>query len=502
MKSFKESSHLKGSQISLGVLRGPKMQPKIYTLPEYIEKINSLFPLPPKPDEMCYDEFIKLLLSPYVLEKKVEVHSSLDKVKSSSSEVDSETAFRAKMYKTNVAPRSRGTEGRSTVRASILTEKQRDSALLMKEKFQVRFGNLISDFRNVCIIYQLLQLQEILNVMREFPPAGTNPNDTIFVWSYKNNLKRFEQQMTTVYVDILEKNKSDATLDDLKFYVDLGELINLVQALLNDIVEDRDICEENAFMDLLRDTQVDIDKVIGVPYETIMAQHDALREENSKKKIIGIQNPQLVAKQRSLKKERNQIDYLSPIETRYKVNWAYDNVEQGQHKDFLRCKVLTDELEKLAELKAKDEKVWMSCQVKYVTLIEQYKTRINTVQETFDEDMEAAENMLQATTNRVTKCKEDLKAQMDMVEMFHRKIKEVRDKIAMEEERERARLSAARPSKRPSRVLARQKAEAKEAKKQEKLNLIKAKKEAKAQAKALAKQEALERAKEEANDED
>ncbi|KAH8334659.1 hypothetical protein KR059_012748, partial [Drosophila kikkawai] len=501
----KSSSHLKGSQISLGVLRGPKMQPKIYTLPEYIEKINSLFPLPPKPDEMCYDEFIKLLLSPYVLEKKVEVHSSLDKVKSSSSEVDSETAFRAKMYKTNVAPRSRGTEGRSTVRASILTEKQRDSALLMKEKFQVRFGNLISDFRNVCIIYQLLQLQEILNVMREFPPAGTNPNDTIFVWSYKNNLKRFEQQMTTVYVDILEKNKSDATLDDLKFYVDLGELINLVQALLNDIVEDRDICEENAFMDLLRDTQVDIDKVIGVPYETIMAQHDALREENSKKKIIGIQNPQLVAKQRSLKKERNQIDCkcfpyftteynntiylylnyfidLSPIETRYKVNWAYDNVEQGQHKDFLRCKVLTDELEKLAELKAKDEKVWMSCQVKYVTLIEQYKTRINAVQETFDEDMEAAENMLQATTNRVTKCKEDLKAQMDMVEMFHRKIKEVRDKIAMEEERERARLSAARPSKRPSRVLARQKAEAKEAKKQEKLNLIKAKKEAKAQA--------------------
>ncbi|KAH8281634.1 hypothetical protein KR054_001854, partial [Drosophila jambulina] len=457
------------------------IEPKTYTLPEYIEKINSLFPLPPKPDEICHHDFIKQLLAPYVLEKKEEVQDLVVVAKSSSSEVDSETAFRAKMYKTNIAPRARGTS-RGTAQRSILSDEQRNTAQLTRQKFQVRFANLMSDFRNVCIIYQLLQLQEILNVMREFPPAGTNPNDTIFVWSYKKNLKRFEQQTTTVYLDLLEKNRTDATLDDLKFYVDLGELINLVHALLNDVIEDKNLCEENAFMDLLRDTQVDIDQVIAVPYETIMAEHDSLRDENAKKKIIGIQNPRLVAKERALKKERHQIDYLSPIETRYKVNWTRISVEQGQHKDFLRCKVLTDELEKLTELTAKDKMVWKSCQTEYVNLIEQYKTRINEVQEAYDEDMEAAENMLQATTNRVNKCKEDLKVQMDMVEMFHRKIKEVRDKIAIEAEKERARLSAARPSKRPSQILAKQKAQAKEAKLQAKRDLIKAKKEAKARA--------------------
>ncbi|KAH8381061.1 hypothetical protein KR200_004219, partial [Drosophila serrata] len=491
MKSSVESSR---SKINL-------LEPKTYTMTEYLEKINALFPLPTKPDHMCHDEFIKQLLAPYVLEKKKEEQGAMFVEESSTSEVDSETAFRAKMYKTNVAPRARGTT-LSTIQQSILSEEQRNSAVLTQQKFQVRFANLISDFRNVCIIYQLLQLQEILNVMREYPPAGTNPNDTIFVWSYQNTLKRFEQQTTTVYVDILEKNRTEATLDDLKFYVDLGELINLIQALLNDIIADRNLCEENAFMDLLMDTQVDIDNVIAVPYETIMAEHDSLKEENAKKKIIGIQNPRLVAKERALKKERHQIDYLSPIETRYKVNWTYDTVEQGQYKDFLRCKVciytkitsysqlqvfyliylkvLTDELDKIAEQTAKDSAVWKSCQTKYVNMIEQYKSRINAVQEAFDEDMETAENMLQATVNKVTKCKEDLKAQMDQVEMFRMKIKEVRDKIAMEAEKERARLSAARPSKRASQILAKQKLLAKEAKLQAKRDLLKAKKEAKA----------------------
>ncbi|XP_020812327.1 uncharacterized protein LOC110187280 [Drosophila serrata] len=488
MKSSVESSR---SKINL-------LEPKTYTMTEYLEKINALFPLPTKPDHMCHDEFIKQLLAPYVLEKKKEEQGAMFVEESSTSEVDSETAFRAKMYKTNVAPRARGTT-LSTIQQSILSEEQRNSAVLTQQKFQVRFANLISDFRNVCIIYQLLQLQEILNVMREYPPAGTNPNDTIFVWSYQNTLKRFEQQTTTVYVDILEKNRTEATLDDLKFYVDLGELINLIQALLNDIIADRNLCEENAFMDLLMDTQVDIDNVIAVPYETIMAEHDSLKEENAKKKIIGIQNPRLVAKERALKKERHQIDYLSPIETRYKVNWTYDTVEQGQYKDFLRCKVLTDELDKIAEQTAKDSAVWKSCQTKYVNMIEQYKSRINAVQEAFDEDMETAENMLQATVNKVTKCKEDLKAQMDQVEIFRMKIKEVRDKIAMEAEKERARLSAARPSKRASQILAKQKLLAKEAKLQAKRDLLKAKKEAK----ALAKQErALEKAREEAKDED
>ncbi|EDW90950.1 leucine-rich repeat and IQ domain-containing protein 1 [Drosophila yakuba] len=467
-----------------------KIEPKKYSPQEYREKILSLFPLPPRPANMCHDAFVKKLLEPYVLETKQVVRAvtvTRYSVEEESSE-DPNEAFRAKMYKTNYSARASVYMARATLMGtristkSILSPAQRDSAAQTTQMFKVRFANLISDFRNVCIIYQLLQLQEILNVMREYPPAGTNPNDTIFGWSCKGNLKRFEQQPSTVYVDILEKNKPEATLDDLKFYVDLGELIGLVQALLDDVIHDRDLCAPNGFMELLKDTQVDIDKLIALPYETIMAEHDSLVEEKEKKNRVGkFHNPKLTAKQRVLNKERFQIDFMNPIETRYKVNWTHDIVEQGQYIDFLRCKVLSDELEKIEELTSKDLSVWRSCHLEYVTLIEQYKNRINRVQQAYDDDMETAENKLQATLNRVSKCKEDLRSYQEKVEDFHLKIEEVRDKIAKEVEKERARLSAARVSKRMSRILARQKEEQKAAAKQAKLDKKLARKNKKAE---------------------
>ncbi|XP_017005387.3 uncharacterized protein [Drosophila takahashii] len=455
---------------------GKGVEPKKYSPQAYREKISSLFPLPPRPADMCHDAFVKKLLEPYVMEARKEIRAvKMTRDSSSSSEEDPNEAFRARMYKTDYSARASTYMARATLTGrisakSILSPQQRDSAAMTTQMFKVRFANLISDFRNVCIIYQLLQLQEILNVMREYPPAGTNPNDTIFGWSYKKNLKRFEQQTNTVYVDILEKNRTEATLDELKFYVDLGELIALVQALLDDVINDRDLCAPHGFMELLKDTQVDLDKLIAVPYETIMAEHDSLVEENGKKNRAGrFHNPKLTAKQQILNKERFQIDYMSPIESRYRVNWTHDNVEQGQYTDFLRCKVFSDELDKIEDLTRKDSHVWRSCHLEYVTLIEQYKNRINMVQQAYDDDMETAENMLQVTISKVNKCKDDLKLYNEKVEDFHQKIQEVRDKIAKEVEKERARLSAARASKRMSRILAKQKEEKKAAAKQAKL---------------------------------
>ncbi|XP_017082464.2 uncharacterized protein LOC108115490 [Drosophila eugracilis] len=466
-----------------------KDEPKKYTPQQYREKISSLFPLPERPAHMCHDEFVKKLLEPYVLDTKREVRAVKMIQDSDRSSDDPNDAFWAKMYKTDYSARASTYLARASMLPgmiavkSILSPQQRDSAALTTQMFKVRFANLISDFRNVCIIYQLLQLQDILNVMREYPPNGTDPKDTIFSWSYKQNLKRFEQQTNTVYVDILEKNKTDATLDDLKFYVDVGELIGLVQALLDDVVNDRDLCEPHGFMERLKDTQVDIEKLIAEPYETIMAKHDALVQENEKKNRVGkFHNPMLVAKQNALNKERFHIDYISPIESRYRINWTHDNVEQGQYADFLRCQVLTEELDKIEELTRKDSNVWKSCHLEYVTLIEQYKNRIDKIQQAFDDDMETAENMLQATINRVSKCKEDLRMHQEKVEEFHRKIQVVRDKLAIEAEKERARLSAARPSKRMSRILARQKEEKKEADKQAKLEKKLAKQQKKAEA--------------------
>ncbi|KAH8328700.1 hypothetical protein KR067_013550, partial [Drosophila pandora] len=425
-----------------------------YTYKDYMKKIMGLFPLPEKPVHMCHDAFIKKLLAPYALQK-LDRNRKLNYEQTDPYEFTFESAnedFLANLYATNYKARATMYMARATFLArqstdrrsrSVLSVDQRKSAFKTAQMFKTRFRNLISDFRNVCVIYQLVQLQEILNVMREHPPEGTDPNNTIFVWCYKENLKRFQEQSATVYIDILEDNKSQTTLDDLKFYVDLTEIIRLVRILHRDVVKEKDLCAVHGFMEHLTDTTMDIDKIIGLPYETVMAEHDALVEENQNKQGK-FQNPGLKAKQLALKKERFQSDYIMPVETRYRINWTYDKKEQFQFKDDLHCKVFTDELQRLADLTEKDMRVRQSVTYEYLYLIETYKKRINQVQQAYDEDMESAENMVQTTRNRVNKCKEDLKLAIDKVEMFRRKTKEVRDKIAEEKEAERARLSAVR----------------------------------------------------------
>ncbi|KAH8412525.1 hypothetical protein KR009_002756 [Drosophila setifemur] len=431
-----------------------------------IVPIEDLFPLPKKPPEMCHDEFIKILLAPYeVVDKKHE--SKVEVLESSSSEIDDPINYVAKMYQVNYQALTTKYMARATSVAaqfrilpdggrsrSTLSQIQRASAIKTHQMFQTRFRNLISDFREVCVEFQLLQLLEILNVMREFPPEGTDPNDTIFVWCYKELLKRFDQQGNTVYVDLLEMNKSEDTLDDLKFYVDLSEIIRLVKALLSDVAADRDLCSADAFMELLSNTTKDVVKLIAEPNEKVMAEHDAFVEEVAIKGRSGtIQNPRLVAKQRALKKDDFQINYVLPIESRCKLNTIYDRHDQAKYIDFLHCKKYKDELDKLKQLTVKDRHVWKSVNDQYCRLIEHYKDQINITQQAYDDDMDTADADLQRTIGMLTKCKEELKARMDMVAMFKKKVKRVLEEEKAKAEEEKAkqdRLSLARPSKRLS----------------------------------------------------
>ncbi|XP_043067393.1 endonuclease MutS2-like isoform X4 [Drosophila bipectinata] len=129
--------------------------------------------------------------------------------------------------------------------------------------------------------------------------------------------------------------------------------------------------------------------------------------------------------------------HISPISTRYRINWTYDKAQQGQFYLDLRCKEYSNKLEKIRHLKSKDMSVWDSVNSTYRILIESYKQQINTVQEDYDTDMELAENMVQLTRNRVSKCKDDLQHAKETVQMFKRRVQEVLDKIAQQKELER-----------------------------------------------------------------
>ncbi|KAH8269371.1 hypothetical protein KR018_008397, partial [Drosophila ironensis] len=449
--------------------------PQKYPFREYMQKIKSLFPLPEKPPSLCHDEFIRQLLAPYVLDKKIDHVVSSSDSSSDMSFRDVNSVFHAKMYRTDYKARATMYMARATnFRVSLsghrtkssLSISQRASVHITTLAFKTRFRKLISEFRTVCVIFQLRQLQKVLNVMREFPPPGTDPNDTIFAWSYKKNVKRFELNPTIVYVDIFESNKSQATLNDLKFYVDLTEIMRLVDILLSNVIRNKDLCAPRGFMEFLTDTTMDIDKIIALPYETVLKEHDALVAEIEKKAAQADKylNPKLMAKQHVLKKERFLSDYIMPVETRYKINWAHDKKEQVEFNDDLHCMVRTqpsnyerfqnnvfaffafqyyyDEIKELADLTEKDLQVWQSVQLQYTYLIDSYKKRTDSIQQAYDEDMETAENMVQSTLNRVNKCKDDLRGAIEKVEMYRKKTQEVRDKIAQAAEEERARLSA------------------------------------------------------------
>ncbi|EDV33418.2 uncharacterized protein Dana_GF24318 [Drosophila ananassae] len=398
--------------------------------------IMELFPLPSKPPEYCHDEFLKKILpkSTPIQVKKVGVTTETPITNNNVEYIDD---FDAKLYRVDYAARATVYMSRmSTVHKSSLSLRQRDSILITTEMFKTRFANLISDFSSVCIIVQLLQLKEFLRVMQDLPPEGTDPNKTIFGWCYKEKLKRFEEESSAVIIDIMENNKSENTLDELKFYVDLGELIRLVEVLIKDVSSDSEYNQLAKFNNAISNTTMDIDKIIALPYETQMAVYKELFEE-SRKKNRRFHNEHLARKQLKLSKIESELYNLSPIATRYKINWVYDRAEQAQFYCDQRCKNYQDKLEKIRDLRSKDMSVWDSVYGKYRTLIESYKQQILSVQQEFENDMETAENMVQITRNRVNKCKDDLSHAQETVKMFKRRVQEVLDKIAEQKELER-----------------------------------------------------------------
>ncbi|XP_070133249.1 uncharacterized protein [Drosophila bipectinata] len=406
----------------------------------HIEEIMELFPLPTKPSEYCHDAYLKKILpEKEAIPKKVNVTDGMPGSKDLKTRdtLQEHEVFDAMLYRVDYAARATVYMNRMTsLFKSSLSQRQRDSIFATTLMFKTRFQNLISDFSSVCVIFQLMQLRELLNVMRDIPPEGTDPTNTIFGWCYKEKLRRFEEQHSSVYIDIFEEDKSQVTLDELKFYVDLGEVIRLVDVLISDVSSDPNFNNLTTFNDAISNTTEDVDKIIALPYESQMAIYKGLYAEKFNKNQ-GFHNEHLANKQRKLRKIQSEIYYISPISTRYRINWTYDKAQQGQFYLDLRCKEYSNKLEKIRHLKSKDMSVWDSVNSTYRILIESYKQQINTVQEDYDTDMELAENMVQLTRNRVSKCKDDLQHAKETVQMFKRRVQEVLDKIAQQKELER-----------------------------------------------------------------
>ncbi|XP_034667373.1 uncharacterized protein LOC117900919 [Drosophila subobscura] len=397
---------------------------------------EGFFPLPPAESHLCRDAYLKALLAPF------ESVSDDGSEEPEDDGLPKKDLFATKKFDIEfmMISRRRTTMWKPTkYRPSAINVNLRASAYDLSALVKARYVRLLEGFGISCIHYLLEKIIKKMEIMRTVPPEGTDPKKTIFGWSCHEYYERFKKHSDTIYLDTFLFDKTAAELQDLKYYVDLEEIVRLMRSLKNDLTEDNDLCQ--GFMALLRDIQVDIMEVLAKPYEDMYTEHDNLSTQLFTARQGKSHDPKMISKHRALKKEQQYLmDYKAPIETRYQINWIRDKLEQKDFEDASQVKIIQDELDKLKELTATDTAVWNAANRKYSSLIEEYTNRINSTQESYDEDMETAENNVQMTLNKLNKCKDDLRSYQEQVEIFHMKIAATRAKIAKEEAQELEKL--------------------------------------------------------------
>ncbi|SPP79604.1 uncharacterized protein LOC117582647 [Drosophila guanche] len=397
---------------------------------------EGFFPLPPAESHLCRDAYLKALLAPF---------ESVSEDASEEPEEDwvpKKDFFATKKFEIEfmMISRRRTTMWKPTkYRPSAINVNLRSSAYDLSALVKARYVRLLDGFGISCITYLLEKIIKKIEIMRTIPPEGTDPKKTIFGWSCHEYFERFKKHSDTIYLDTFLFDQTAAQLQDLKYYVDLEEIVRLMRSLKNDLIENNDLCQ--GFGALLRDIQVDIMEVLAKPYEDMYTEHDNLATQLFKARQGKCHDPKMISKHRILKREQQYLmDYKAPIETRYQIDCIRNKLEQKDFEDASKVKIIQDELDKLKELTDTDTKVWNGASRKYTSLIEEYTNRINLTQECYDEDMETAENNVQMTLNKLNKCKDDLTSYQEKVQMFHLKIAETRAKIAKEEAAELEKL--------------------------------------------------------------
>ncbi|XP_041449783.1 uncharacterized protein LOC111079907 isoform X2 [Drosophila obscura] len=287
------------------------------------------FPLPEPESHLCRDAYLKALLAPF---ERVSDEGSEEpeddwipkKDLFATKNFDIQFMMISKRRTTKLSPMK--------YRPSAISPNSRTSVYNINALVRARYEKLLKGFSISCINYLLEKIIKKIIIMRTLPPKGSDPKKTIFGWSSHEYYKRFKKHGDTIYLDTLVFGKTEKELEALKYYVDLEEIIRLINSLRNDLIENNELCQ--GFMALMRDIQVDIMEILAKPYEDMNIEHDDLATQLFKSKQGKSADPQSISKRRAFKKEEQYLmDYKSPIETRYQVNWSRDKLEQRYYED-------------------------------------------------------------------------------------------------------------------------------------------------------------------------
>ncbi|XP_073826615.1 uncharacterized protein [Musca autumnalis] len=251
----------------------------------------------------------------------------------------------------------------------------------------------------------------------------------VFSWSKEDFLKR-RQLENCIWVDVLlmestltclEKQKTKADIKEIKDFIDL-------------IFKSANNKDSDGLWKYLRDIQF----YHNLP-ESLTTEREKLLKtlkQTQDRVIVENVNDHLEKQQKRLMALEDVFmnsDVWDPIEVRYELKWQQSMVKQNQYRIDHLVAEYTDEIEKLKEKILTEKHCGDSIMDTYYSLVEQYKRRINELQERFDNEFEVMENKNNYIQAQIDKLRDAKKFHCQEIERFHREIQKRLEK----EERER-----------------------------------------------------------------
>ncbi|XP_062121154.1 uncharacterized protein LOC133835222 isoform X2 [Drosophila sulfurigaster albostrigata] len=388
--------------------------------------LHQAYPLPEAPPEMCRDAFLAELLKPYGGSTPTPSLSSDDSIMSNRVKFGNSIEFtnvEAKLLNQMIRTDRRQTYKRD----SVVTESSLyapDLNKLMKE----RYGNIATAIGFMSTISELQQLKYRMVIFQELWQMNVSIDKELrlFGWSIKDYLERFSQP-NLVYLDTAERLLGKQ-IECFKFRMDLKEINRLVDAVIEDVRSKRNIC--NGSMELIKDAEMDIEVLLT------NSQKEAT-EEHAKVAKAAANMPRSAdpfgRRAKAIYSKINHFDFVYPIEARYRINWTQTTMEQSILKVEFDEKRLSDELNSIKQQIEEVRSLWKISSVAYNAQIYSLKNSIMDRELQYEENLELAESQIQMSRLRLSKVKDDLKYYKEQIPMFHRKIEEVQEILALQE---------------------------------------------------------------------
>ncbi|XP_017857458.1 PREDICTED: uncharacterized protein LOC108610111 [Drosophila arizonae] len=400
---------------------------------DMLKKLQDEYPLPEAPPDQCRDSFLKKLFAPYdVPLPSLGIPSEGDffipkrqhsRLGFGSFPFNAEEKLLSDYHK---YARVTAYPIKKSIKPLI---EERLSVLDINKLLRLRYGSIAKAIGCFAVLCLLTDVRYRMSVVRDMWRHETNVdrNLRMFSWSIEDYLRRFNRRNEN-YLDNVELELK-GQMDCFKFRVDLKEIIRLVDALYDDFRVKGDICNNSLY--LIRDAQVDIMELVTNTRKEEEDRQAQLAEAMQKTPRTADPGGY---RHKELNKRINHMDFMVPIEARYRINWAQTTMEQSLMSDELDIKAIEDEVNFYKD-RAKEFTYFRElCYLAYDLELSDYKRRISETESAYETSMELVDNEIKVTRNKLSKAVDDLKFYREQIPMFHRKIAEVQEIFAQREE--------------------------------------------------------------------